>query len=570
MAINLKPTDVAVIGLGAAGGVAVLPLCRAGLKVVGIEAGTWMDVHTFKPDEIYNNVRSLVTSVPKAKLEIPTFRTSVNERAQQGAAHPMMNAIGGTSIHYHAQSWRYSPWDFKVHSESIRRYGPNSIPKGSTIEDWPLAYDDLEKYYDIVEHEVGVSGRAGNIQGKLDTRGNVFEGPRQRDYPMPPLRDTEFTDMMMASGTKLGWKPFRGPAAINSVPYRGRPGCAYHGYCDRGGCHISAKNSTAVTTIPEALKTKNLTIADKAQVTRIVAGADGKVAGVTYIRDRKEYFQPAKVVLLASYTYENSRLLLLSKSKAWPNGLSNNHGQVGRHYFGHWDAQAGVGVTALFPFDLNIWYGAIAQNVTVDAWADDNFDHSGLGFIGGASIQVNTEKHPIGAAAMSTYGRAPQWGTKWKSFVRENAGRWVSAYVQSNTYPYENTFLDLDPEVKDPLGDPVCRVTSGPKESEPRQAAYAVGKMEEWFRASGAIHVQAPANFPGPRLSTHAFGGTRMGLNADANVVDKWGFSHEAPNLGILGASVMGTSGARNPTLTVQALAWRSADRLIMNWKSIA
>jgi gluconate 2-dehydrogenase alpha chain len=570
MAINLKPADVAVIGLGAAGGVAVLPLARAGLKVVGIEAGTWMDPHSFKPDEIYNNVRSMVTSVPKAKREIPTFRTSVNERAQQGTTHPMMNAIGGTSIHYHAQSWRYSPWDFQVRSASIRRYGANSIPKGSTLEDWPLSYEDLENYYDIVEHEVGVSGRAGNIMGKLDPRGNVFEGPRRRDFPMPPLRDTEFTDMMGAAARKLGWKPFRGPAAINSAPYRGRPACAYHGYCDRGGCHISAKNSTAVTTIPEAVKTKNLTIADRSQVTRIVAGADGKVTGVTYIRDGKEYFQPAKVVLLASYTYENSRLLLLSKSKAYPNGLANNRAQVGRHYFGHWDAQAGTGVTALFPVDLNIWYGAIAQNVTVDEWADDNFDHSGLGFIGGASIQVNTEKHPIGAAAMATYGRAPQWGSKWKAFVRENAGRWVSAYVQSNTFPYENTFLDLDPEIRDPLGDPVCRVTSGPKESEPRQALYAVNKMEEWFRAAGAIEVQTPRTFRGPALTTHAFGGTRMGENPDTSVVDKWGFSHEAPNFGILGASVMGTSGARNPTLTVQALAWRTAERLVRNWKTIS
>lgn len=570
MAISLKPADVAVIGLGAAGGVAVLPLARAGLKVVGIEAGTWMDPHSFKPDEIYNNVRALVTSVPKAKREIPTFRTSPGERARQGSTHPMMNAVGGTSIHYHAQGWRYSEWDFKVRSESIRRYGASSIPKGSTLEDWPLTYDDLENYYDLVEHEVGVSGRAGNIAGKLNPRGNVFEAPRKRDFPMPPLRDTEFTDMMAAAARKIGWKPFRGPAAINSVPYRGRPGCAYHGYCDRGGCHISAKNSTAVTTIPQAVKTKNLIIADNAQVTRIVAGSDGKVTGVNYIKDGKEYFQPAKVVLLASYTYENSRLLLLSKSRAYPNGLSNNHGQVGRHYFGHWDAQAGAGVSALFPFDLNIWYGAIAQNVTVDEWADDNFDHAGLGFIGGASIQVNTEKHPIGAAAMDTYGRAPQWGSKWKAFVRENSARWVSSYVQCNTFPYENTFLDLDPDVRDPLGDPVCRITSGPKESEPRQALYAVNKMEEWFRAAGAIEVQAARTFRGPGLTTHAFGGTRMGDNPETNVVDKFGFSHEAPNFGILGASVMGTSGARNPTLTVQALAWRTADRLIGNWKSIA
>jgi gluconate 2-dehydrogenase alpha chain len=170
---------------------------------------------------------------------------------------------------------------------------------------------------------------------------------------------------------------------------------------------------------------------------------------------------------------------------------------------------------------------------------------------------------------MDTYGRAPQWGSKWKAFVRENSARWVSSYVQCNTFPYENTFLDLDPDVRDPLGDPVCRITSGPKDSEPRQALYAVNKMEEWFKASGAIEVQASRNYRGPGLTTHAFGGTRMGDNPETNVVDKWGFSHEAPNFGILGASVMGTSGARNPTLTVQALAWRTADHLIKNWKSI-
>ena len=137
----------------------------------------------------------------------------------------MMNAIGGTSIHYWAQSWRLKPWDFRTRSESIRRYGLNSIPTGSTLEDWPVTYDDLEPYYDIIEQEVGVSGKAGNIQGRIDPAGNVFEGPRQREYPMPPLRGTEFTERMAEAARKLGWHPFRGPAAINTEPYRGRPGC---------------------------------------------------------------------------------------------------------------------------------------------------------------------------------------------------------------------------------------------------------------------------------------------------------------------------------------------------------
>ena len=567
MAVKLKPADVAVIGLGAAGGVAVLPLARAGLRVAGIEAGTWMYPHRdFHADEIYNNVRRLVTSTPKAQLECPTLRTNPSRKAVPARPHPMMNAIGGTTIHYWAQSWRLKPWDFKTRSEVIRRYGAGALPKGSTLEDWPISYEDLEPYYDTVEYEIGVSGKAGNIQGKIDPSGNVFEAPRRREYPMPPLRGTGFTDQMADVARKLGWHPFAPPAAINSQLYKNRPGCAYHGYCATGGCHISAKNSTAVTTIPEAVKTKRLTIFDRAHVTRIVADGAGRVSGVQYIKGGQEFFQPATVVLLASYTYENSRLLLLSKSKAYPNGLSNNHGQVGKYYFGHWNDAVG----ALFPFDVNIWYGLPAQGISVDDWADDQYDHSGLGFIGGTNLHVRTERHPIESTGIDTFGKAPVWGSSWKKFIHQNAARYAITYMQTSSFPYEASFLDLDPEVKDPLGDPVCRITTGgPKENEQRASLYAQTKMEEWFRAAGAIEV-SKAVPDGPGISTHAYGGTRMGENPDRNVVDRWGFSHETPNLGVLGASVMGTSGARNPTLTVQALAWRTAERLIKNWKSIA
>jgi gluconate 2-dehydrogenase alpha chain len=567
MATQLKPVDVAMIGLGAAGGVAVLPLARAGLKVAGIEAGTWMGPNDYRVDEIYNNVRRRVTSVPKAQREIPTIRSNASETARQAIQHPMMNAIGGTSIHYWAQSWRLKPWDFRSRSETIRRYGSGALPQGSTLEDWPLTYDELEPYYDTIEWELGVSGKAGNIQGKIDARGNIFEGPRQREYPMPPLRSTEFIDLMSKAARRLGWNPFHPPAAINTQLRGNRPGCAYHGFCGTGGCHINAKSSTAVTTIPAALKTKNLKIFDHAHVTRIVADSNGRVTGVSYLRNGEEFFQPAKVVLLAGYTYENSRLLLLSKSSAYRNGLSNNHGQVGKHFFAHYQTGA---VTALFPFDVNIWYGLPAQGITVDDFADDAYDHAGLGFIGGTSLHVRTERHAIEAAGMDTYGRAPGWGSAWKKFVHENAARVANTYLQTSTFPYDTCYLDLDPGVKDPLGDPVCRITTGgPKQNEDRAVRFAQKKMEQWFREAGAIAVEAAD--PGvPSLTTHAYGGTRMGDNAETNVVDRWGFSHEAPNLGVLGASVMGTSGARNPTLTAQALAWRTADHLVKNWKSIA
>jgi gluconate 2-dehydrogenase alpha chain len=213
----------------------------------------------------------------------------------------------GTSHHYDGNSWRFHPWDFKARSETIKRYGAGAIPKGTTLEDWPLSYDDLETYFDTVEHEIGISGKAGNIQGKIDPKGNVFEGPRQREYPMPPIRDTDFTDMMQAAARKLGWNPHRSPAAINSQPYQGRPACVYHGFCDTGGCPIRAKNSTAFNTIPAAQKTKNLTIVERAHVTRIQTDNNGKVSGVQYLKDGQEYFQPAKAVVLSAQAHESRR-----------------------------------------------------------------------------------------------------------------------------------------------------------------------------------------------------------------------------------------------------------------------
>src|ERR1041385_643301 len=134
----------------------------------------------------------------------------------------------------------------------------------------------------------------------------------------------------------------------------------------------------------------------------------------------------------------------------------------------------------------------------------------------------------------------------------KNADSTNPSYLQKTTLPYEDNYLDLDPVVKDPLGFPVCRITAEFKENERKIAAFTQDKMEEWYRAAGAIAVQRGPVGGAMGVSTHAYGGTRMGDNADTNVVNRWGFSHEASNLGVLGASVMGTSGAHNPTLTAQ------------------
>ncbi len=353
MTTKLKETDVVIIGLGAAGGVAALPLAQAGLEVVGLEAGSLLTRKDFAPDELRNNYRGWPQSVQKANQEIPTARATTSSPAiPRAAVHPMQNGVGGTTLHYWAQSWRLNPWDFKVAAETKRRYGASRLPKGTTVEDWPFGIEEIEPYYEKVEYEVGVSGQAGNVDGKIDPRGNPFEAPRKRAYPMPPLRGNEFLEKMAGAARSLKWHPFPGPAAINSRSYQNRSGCMYHGFCNRGGRNGEARKPTAVTTIPRAQATGHLKVVTRAHVTTIEVDEGGRVSGVNYVTDGNEFFQPAKVVLLASFTYENTRLLLLSKSKAFPNGLSNNHGQVGKHYFSH---HQGAPVTAMLPGNPNAW-----------------------------------------------------------------------------------------------------------------------------------------------------------------------------------------------------------------------
>jgi gluconate 2-dehydrogenase alpha chain len=390
-----------------------------------------------------------------------------------------------------AQAWRLNPWDFRVRSATIERYGEARVPPDSTVEDWPLSYAELEPFYDRVEYAIGVSGKAGNLDGQLDPGGNIFEGPRSRDYPMPALRRTSFMDRMVEAGRSLNWNPFTGPAAITSQPYQGRPACVYHGYCMGAGCHVEAKSSPAVSTIPRALNTGRLNLVTEAHVTTIETDAQGRVRGVNYIRDGQEFFQPAEVVLLASYTYENVRLLLISGSAAYPEGLGNRSGQVGRHYFSH--AQFG-GVSALFPFDLENWYGTPGQGIALDDWADDNFDHTNLEFIGGGNLYVYTERRPMaavnGAGGWAPPG-TPNWGSAWKAHVMRTADRTHNAYIQRTTLPYAGNYLDLDPTARDRLGYPVVRLTASFRDNE---------------RNMGPVHGSGRHRGPGQRRTRQRHG----------------------------------------------------------------
>ncbi|MDX6621080.1 MAG: gluconate 2-dehydrogenase alpha chain [Gaiellales bacterium] len=567
MATRLKEADVVVVGLGAAGGTAVWPLAQAGMNVVGLEAGPRVNVKDYPFDEIRNDIRDWMGRF-KANREVPTTRLDSSQQATRplGATGPMMNAVGGTSIHWMTQSWRYLPWNFKTLSETIKRYGASAIPAGSTVADWPFDYHDLEPWYDKVEYRHGVSGQAGNVKGKINHKGNIFEGPRSRGYALPPLRRSGWNKLTHDAAKQIGARPYPGPTGIRSRAYHGFAGCTYCGFCGWTGCWTGAKASTNLHFIPQAEKTGHLKVVTMARVTEVNVDGNGKATGVTYLKGNTTFFQPAKVVMLAGYMYENVRLMLLSKSKAYPNGLSNNHGQVGKHYMGHGLASASV--MGVFPGRrLNLYSGTIGQYTAIDDWDADNFDHTGMGFIAGGMASATMESKPIGTANTTPPG-VPRWGSGYKSWLAANADSVGTLAAQMETLSYEDNYVDLDPVVKDDLGRPVLRITFNLKDNEIKSSLWMQQRLKDWMTATGgqSIWTYPPAPYS---PNTHAFGGARAGHDPATSVVDRWQISHETPNLVVLGGAVFPTSTGRNPTETIQATSWRAADHVAKHFKSL-
>lgn len=556
-----KP-DVVIIGLGAAGGIAAYVLAKAGLKVLALEAGPYLSSADFvhQLDELGTVEQARLGDI-KFNKEMPTWRPNSNVPASSPAvALPMINAVGGSSIHYGAWSWRLAPTDFRIRTATTSRYGSESLPWGSVVADWPVSYEQLEAYYDRIEHTIGVCGRGGK---------NPFEGPRSRDYPMPPLRLNGFSTLAAKAMRAMGYHPFTQPAAITSVNWGGRAACSYCGFCGNFGCWNDSKSSSLVTVIRDAEATGNLEIRPLSAVTRIATGKDGRVTGVYYRSSgiAEPTFQPTKFVILSSYVYENVRRLLLSRSDVFPRGLCNEHGQVGRYYISH----TYYLVRGLFSGrKLNLFNGAAAQGTAMDDFNADNFDHSGLGFIRGASVST---AHAAGllpiAVAKSVPPGIPTWGAMYKKWLRDDAGSVGELAAQMETLPYESNFIDLDDYRTDPWGDPVARVTFSLHENESRMGAYLDGKLAAILRKMGA--TQTWTAVPGTPLpiNNHAYGGTRMGSDPKTSVVDRHSIAHEVPNLAILGGSTFPSSSGYNPTETIQALSWYSAEYIAAHFSHL-
>src|SRR5438874_4020958 len=455
-----EKTDVVIVGVGAAGAILAAELGKAGMKVIGLERGPRLKTSDFEPhDELRYFQRQDLR--PNPKREPITWRPNPNMRAVPLSPLNYGNQAGGGTVHYGAVSWRFHEDDFRVRSKTIERYGSAAIPEDSSLVDWPLSYAELEPYYEQAEYELGVSGKAGNLQGTKLDGGNVFEAPRQREYPLPPLRLDQSGILFDAASRKLGYHPFSTPRAIISEPYKGRPGCTYCGFCQAFGCHVGAKSSILVTKLPEADATGNFKLVTGAMCYRVNSDNSGRVTGVSYYGpDRSDNMIEAEVVILTPFIYDNTRLLLLSKTAKFPDGLANSSGQLGKHLMAH------IGARVFVTFDdryVNIYMGPSAQKHSLDDFNGDNFDHGGLGFIRGAQLSVtpaDLEAGPIGAAtSMNPPPGIPRWGAAYRDFLAKYFARYAAFIAQTENLPYADQTIDLDPHVRDQYGLPAPRLT---------------------------------------------------------------------------------------------------------------
>ena len=563
-----EKTDVVIVGVGAAGGILAAELGKAGMKVIGLERGPRLTTADFNPhDELRYFQRQDLR--PNSKRQPVTWRPNANVRATPMPVLNYGNQAGGGTVHYGAISWRLHEDDFRAGSQTVERYGARAIPQDSSLADWPLRYADLEPFYDRAEYELGVSGKAGNLEGRKIDGGNVFEAPRRREYPLPALLPDQSGVLFEAGARKLGYHPFSSPRAILSRQYQGRPGCTYCGFCQAFGCHVGAKSSILVTKLPEADATGNFKLLTGAMCHRVNSDNSGRVTGVSYWGpDGSDNTIEAEVVVLAPFIYDNTRLLLLSKAPKFPNGLANSSGHVGKHVMAH------IGARVFAAFDdrfVNIYMGPSAQKHSLDDFNADNFDHGRLQFIRGAQVSVSPadlEAGPIGTAmSMTPPPGVPRWGAAYRDFLAKYFARHAALVAQTENLPYADQMIDLDPTVRDQYGLPAPRVTyNWRRPNELARVEFMQGKLEELGRAMGATNVwRAPLGSGAP--GAHHEGGTRMGADPRSSVVNRYGQSWDIPNLFIVGSSTFPSQSGFNPTLTIQALAYMSADAIVNRYK---
>jgi choline dehydrogenase-like flavoprotein len=537
--VQFRPSDTVdfiVIGIGAAGGVVAKELSTAGYQVVALEQGPWLHENDFVHDEIAVTIRHQLTN--DFKKQPNTFRKTPSEQAKVQPAVGYARMVGGGSAHFTANYWRFHPEDF--HERSL--FG--EVP-GADLRDWPITYDELEPYYTKAEWDLGISGLGGS---------NPFDGPRSKPYPLPPMPVKSSGVIFERATKKLGLHPFPAPMAILSEQYRGRPGCVHCGYCEAFGCEIGAKSSSLSALVPVAVETGRCEIRPNSYVRKIEVGRNGRVTGAIYFDSHgTEIFQRAKAVVVCANGAETPRLLLMSKSNAFPHGLANSNGNVGKYLMFDY----GPYVLGYFEHPLNEYKSIVVTRVLHDFYRSD----PKRGFFGGGGMDARFELLPAGFALEGMPQDVPQWGSEWKRMVAQYYTHMMASIAHPTCLAMEQNSISLDDTVKDAWGQPAIRVTFKNHPDDIKTVKWLVERQLEIMDAAGAKKVWVtPGSTDEATFSVHLMGACRMGDDPKTSVVNRWNRTHDVPNLFLVDGSSLVTSGRQQPTATIQALAYRAAD----------
>lgn len=529
--------DFLVIGSGAAGGSVAKELSRAGFDVVVLEQGPYLKEKDFTHDEIKFSYQGFLLN--DIRKQPQTFRETAAETATKELRLGYGRQVGGGTVHFNANYWRFLELDFRERS----LWG--EIP-GTGFADWPITYADLEPYYTKAEYDIGVSGLAGV---------NPLEGPRSKPYPLPPMPVKSSGVLFERGARKLGLHPFPAPVAILSQNYHGRLACQHCGYCPRFGCEFGSKSSSLATVIRMAESTRRCEVRANSYVSRIETNARGRVTGAAYFdARRKEQFQKAKVVVLCANGAETPRLLLMSHSNRFPHGLANSSGLVGKYLM----YDLGTQVWGLFEHPLNEHKSIDVTRLVFDYYAADRQ----RGFYGGGGIDCRFATNPIAHAIYGVPPDLPQWGAEWKSLAGEYFTHTMSSLAHVTSLPLETNRIDLDPELKDAWGLPAMRVTYQRHPDDIANMKFFLARQHEILDAAGALKIW-DYGVDDLSYSVHLMGTCRMGNDPKASVVNKYHRAHDVPNLFVIDGSSFVTSGRQQPTATIQALAYRAADHMI-------
>ncbi len=530
--------DFVVIGSGAAGGIMAKELSTAGHSVVVLEQGPHLQAADFTHDEwgLDHNGDHMWGA---SKGYPQTFRKSENDEAEEresvcGYAHN----VGGSSMHFSGNFWRFRPIDFM--EASVR-----GTIEGTNFVDWPISYEDLEPYYTKVDWEIGLSG----LQGPWDP-------PRSRDYPCPPMPIKGPDVLLERAARQMGLTPYPAPVAILSQPHNGRPGCIHCGFCNGFGCEVNAKSSSLVAMMPIALESGNCELRTYSTVHRIETNEEGRATEVLYFdRDGNEQAQRTKAVVLCANGAETPRLLLSSESSQFPDGLANSSGFVGRNLM----FNGYTSVMGMFPEEVNGYKSIPATRVVHDFYELD----PELGFYGGGGIDARHPSRgtPMGFALMSgeMFG-GPSWGSEYKRNLAYQFSHVAAFDGHTTSLPQDSNNITLDDNVQDKWGRPAIRCTYMDHPDDLSTMEWFLDKTTELMEAAGASNIIGFYPENGQEGNVHLLGTCRMGADPSTSVIDPYHRTHDVPNLFLCDGSSLVTSGRGQPTMTIMALAFRAAD----------